>query len=303
MHENNLHSPNQFGYKKGHSTEMLLLHLNDTFLSAFDNKCATVLLLLDLSAAFDTVNQNKLLCMLYNKIGIRGNALKWFTSFLKGRTQQVLISSSYSEMTTLDHGVPQGSVLGPILFNIYLMPAYPVVHGTSFEIDGFADDHQVFKMFFPIFQSTVLTTSISQCLLSISNWMNTYFLKLNKAKTKIVVLASPSVVSSIKIHGTFVDGECIRFVDCKVDSHLNYSIHINKTVSSCFMVLKQIAKIRAFLPPDCINTIVTTLILPKIDYCNALFYKLSSVQLNKLQSVQNAAIRLFSTGENLPKTH
>ena len=64
MHENNLHSPNQFGYKKGHSTEMLLLHLNDTFLSAFDNKCATVLLLLDLSAAFDTVDQNKLLCML-----------------------------------------------------------------------------------------------------------------------------------------------------------------------------------------------------------------------------------------------
>ena len=154
-------------------------------------------------------------------------------------------------------------------------------------------------MFFPIFQSTVLTTSISQCLLSISNWMNIYFLKLNKAKTKTLVLASPSVMSSIKIHGTFVDGECIRFVECAknlgvwMDSHLNYSVHINKTVSSCFMVLKQIVKIKAFLPPDCINTIVTTLILPKIDYCNALFYKLSSVQLNKLQSVQNAAIRLI----------
>ena len=164
---------------------MLLLHLNDTFLSAFHNKCATVLLLLDLSAAFDTVDQNKLLCMLYNNIGISGNTLKWFTSFLKGHTQRVLISSSYSEMTTLDHRVPKGSILGLILFNIYVMPVYPVVHETLFEIDEFADDHHVFKMFFSIFQSTVRTTSISQCLLSISNWMNIYFLNLNKTKTKI----------------------------------------------------------------------------------------------------------------------
>ena len=108
----------------------------------------TVLLLLDLSAAFDTVDQDKLLHMLYQDIGIGGTAYKWFVSFLKGRTQKIMINGAFSESVSLDFGVAQGSVLGPRLFNIYMRSFYPHVQDmTTFDVDGFADDHQLCKHF------------------------------------------------------------------------------------------------------------------------------------------------------------
>eukprot|EP00794_Sanderia_malayensis_P004014 gene4014-4560_t len=113
--DNKLDSPCQFGYKENHSTELLLLNTMDSIAAAFDKNCATLLLLLDLSAAFDTVDQDILLEILKSRLGVNGIALKWFTSYLKGRSQQVLISGALSEPTMLNFGVPQGSVLGSIL--------------------------------------------------------------------------------------------------------------------------------------------------------------------------------------------
>ena len=106
-------------------------------------------------------------------------------------------------------------------------------------------------------------------------------------------------MSSIEIRGTFVDGECIRFADCAknlgvwLDNNLDFKSHINKTVSSCFITLRNISKIKSFLPPESLNTLVTSLVTSKLDYCNALYYKIGSNEIDKLQSVQNAAIRLI----------
>ena len=184
MKVNNLDCPQQFGYKKGHSTELLLLHLMDNVLQAIDSNKVTVLLLLDLSAAFDTVDQNKLLTILNHNIGIKGVAHLWFRSFLKGRTQKIKINNIYSTETDLDYGVPQGSVLGPILFSICICVGYPIVESCGFNLDGFADDHQLFKNFAPVFQSYVLNQSITQCLESVNQWMTSYFLKLNQTKNQ-----------------------------------------------------------------------------------------------------------------------
>ena len=110
MVENNLECDEQYGYKKGHSTELLLINIVDKILRGFDDKFASVLLLLDLSAAFDTVDQDLLLLILLRDIGIRDVAHKWFVSFIKDRTVQVKMNSSYSNCESLDFGVPQGSV-------------------------------------------------------------------------------------------------------------------------------------------------------------------------------------------------
>ena len=298
MKYNNLELIYQYGYKKGHSTEVLLIKVMNDFLTAFDNKFATVLLLLDLSAAFDTVDQDKLLHILLNQIGVTGIAYKWFESFLKGRKQQIKINNSYSESESLDYGVPQGSVLGPILFNIYIRSFYPYVHSLGFEVEGYADDHQLLKQFVPVFQTRVLGFALNECLRGISMWMSMFFLRLNKSKTKVLVLAPPSTLSLIHIHGTFIDDGCIRFVDCAknlgvwLDANLNFKCQVNKVVSSCFKILREISKIKSFLPRESLCTLVTALILSKLDYCNALYFNIGSNEINKLQAVQNSAIRL-----------
>ena len=120
MSNNNLHSDCQYGYKKGQSTETLLLKVVNDLLVSCDNQMPSILMLLDLSAAFDMVDQKKLLCILQYEIGIEGTALKWFTSFLINRTQRVKIGNSYSEEVHMLYGFAQGSVLGPNLFNIYI---------------------------------------------------------------------------------------------------------------------------------------------------------------------------------------
>ena len=155
MKDNNLQSKYQYGYKKGHSTELLLLHVVNELLTAFDNKFATILLLLDLSAAFDTVDQDKLLHILYHEIGITGTAHKWFVSFLKDRTQRVMINDTYSDSASLDYGVAKGSVLGPIFFNIYIHIFYNHVQSSAFKVEGYADDHHLYKRFVPLCQTEV----------------------------------------------------------------------------------------------------------------------------------------------------
>ena len=309
LENNNLHNPHQFGYKKNHSMEFLLTKIVNNILLAFDNKLATTLLLLDLSAAFDTVDQNKLLSILHKDIGITGVAYQWFVSFLKGRSQRVKIGDCYSEMSSLLYGVAQGSVLGPILFNIYMHRFYPEMQCLHFDVDGFADDHQLYKHFDPMFQCQVLIFSINNCMNVVRKWMSEFCLCLNANKTKIMVLAPPSILSNIIVHGTFIQNTCIRFVNCAknlgvwLDENLSFQNQISKTVSSCFLSLRAIGKIKCFIPNDMLQTVLVSLIFSKIDYCNSLYYGIGENQLRKLQSVQNTAARMITGGTKYDRKH
>ena len=152
MDENNLHCKNQYGYKRNHSTETLLLKIVNDLLLACDNSIPTLIMFLDLSAAFDTVDHAKLLSVLKNVFGVRGTALQWLKSFLIGRTQRVLINGSFSKSESLDFGVPQGSILGPKLFNMYAQSfASKMKNDIHVNVEGYADDHQVQKQFSLVF--------------------------------------------------------------------------------------------------------------------------------------------------------
>ena len=120
-----------------------------------DNQLPSILMLLDLSAAFDTVNQDKLLCILRDEIGI-----------LQGRTQTVKIGDVYSDEKELKHGVPQGSVPRPDLSNIYIRSLRKHVEPARFDIFGFSDDHQLMKCFLPVFQVKALGEDIMNCFTS-----------------------------------------------------------------------------------------------------------------------------------------
>ena len=298
MNQNNLHSSKQYAYKVDHSAELLLTKVVNDLLISCDRKTPTLVMFLDLSAAFDTVDQDKMLKILHDDIGVRGVALKWFKSFLCGRTQKVKIGDEYSSEVELDYGVTQGSILGPKLFNIYAKPFPEELKIVSVSVEGYADDHQLLKGFNLVFQVEVLVEGIQKTFDVIENWMKENFLKLNSDKTQIMIVAPEGILEDILIKGTFINGKCIRFVKSAknlgvyIDSNLSMDVQVQKAVTSCFNTIRLLSRIKHFLMTEQLQLLVCSLVLTVIDYCNILYYGMSKENLRKLQSVQNSAARL-----------
>lgn len=254
--------------------------------------------MLDLSAAFDTVDHVLLLKILRNEIGLRGTVLSWFNSFLTGRSQRVRIGSAISEHIIIKFGVPQGSVLGPVLFNIYIRSIYLYVQKLGFSIHGYADDHQILLSFKPSSQSLVLVYEIQNCFEKIKLWMNQYYLLLNDSKTEIIIFGSSKLLNHIKIGGiNFTSGITIRFVanvknlGINMDSNLSLSKQVVELKKKSFRTIRNINKIRFLLSKDQLKVIVNSLVVSCFDYCNSLYFGISEKLLSQLQLIQNACAK------------
>ena len=314
---NNLHSPDQFAYKKNHSTETLMIKIVNDLLIAADEKEATVIMLLDLSAAFDTVDHTLLLNILEKEIGLRGNVLRWFNSFLKGRSQRIRLGKVTSESIIIMFGVPQGSVLGPVLFNLYIRSIYRCVRKLGFNIFGYADDHQILKSFRAEGQINVLTHELTRCFSLIKLWMNRFFLQLNDSKTQIIVCGPSKVLNEIQMQGVHLTmGTTVRFASCvknlgvQMDSNLTFEQQVVHLKQNCFRTLRNICKIRFLLTRSQLKTIVNSLVVSCLDYCNGLYFGIAERLINQLQLIQNAAAKAITKkykydhiGEDLKELH
>ena len=317
MTVNNLHCPDQSAYRRNHSTETLLIRIWNDLLIATDEKKATVVMLLDLSAAFDTVDHGLLLRILKNEIGLRGIALQWFASFLTGRAQRIRLGNVTSEEILIKFGVPQGSVLGPVLFNIYIRSIYAYVKNLGFNISGYADDHQVSKSFGSASQGMVLIYELDRCFQEIKQWMNRYYLQLNDSKTQIIVFGSSRILRNIQINGINTSsGTTVRFISnvknlgIYMDSKLTLSDQVVNLKKKSFATLRNIRKIRFLLTKEQLKVIVNSLVVSCLDYCNGLFYGINEKLLMQLQLVQNAAAKAVTgkykydhLGDDLSQLH
>ena len=308
MSINNLHCDEQFAYRKNHSTETMVLQIVNDVLVGFEKDNCTILVLLDMSAAFDTVDIHKLLKILEFQIGLKGTVLKWFESFLLGREQKVLIEGELSQALVTLYGVPQGSVLGPVLFNIYVRSLPKTIKNLGFSTSIYADDSNARKQFSLNFQYHNSMVSVPDLIDEISNWMRSHFLKINPAKTEIILFTPPSEKHAARINGIFVGDSCIRFsssvklLGIQLDSCLNLDGHINNVVSECFYHLRNISKIKRYLTDQQTQKVVHAFVSSKIDYSNSLFYGLKACTLNKLQRVQNYAARIVSSSSSSATT-
>ena len=184
---NGLHERFQSAYKAHHSTETALLTITDDILLSLDRGDNVFLLLLDLSAAFDTVNHSLLLSRPENSFGITGTVLQWFHSYLTGRSQFVEINDTKSSVRDLTVGVPQGSVLGPILYLLYTAPLADIIRSHGLVYHFYADDTQLYISFKDC-DVHVARLRVEKCVADICHWMDVNELKLNHDKTEIMLI-------------------------------------------------------------------------------------------------------------------
>ena len=300
MSSNNLHCKYEHGYKKGHSPETLLARILNDLLLAMDKKLVTILLLIDLSAAFDTVDIDLLLHILQTEIGINGLALDWFDSFLRGRNQRVLIENTLSDVLKVYFGVPQGSVLGPILFNIYIRSLFSLIEKCGFNTSGYADDNNAYQSFVLNFQYDVIIQKLPDLMNKITEWMNRHFLKINPDKTEIILFLPSNMKSVNTINGSFLGGNCIRFSNSvknlgfTLDRFLTMECHVNAIVSHCYKLISDVGRHRHILSAKDTETLMHAIVSSRLDYCNVLLYGVNKNVIQKMQKVQNAAARLIS---------
>lgn len=253
--------------------------------------------MLDLSAAFDTVDHSILLRRLHISFGFSDAALAWFSSYLNERQQSVFHQGSYSVASTVKFGVPQGSVLGPILFIMYTADIVHIIERYGIVVHQYADDTQVYGRCRPG-HSVPLLHDLGDCVQSISRWMSANRLQLNSDKTEFMWCVPPRRRHQLPAESLMVDAILVqpvvrvRDLGVYLDSDMSMSFHISHLVSSCFGILRQIRCIRRSLTRPALTTLVTSFILTKVDYCNVALTGLPRREIDRVQSVINAAARL-----------
>ena len=297
---NNINNSFQSAYKAQHSTETALTRVQNDILQAVDRKGGAILVLLDLSAAFDTIDHSLLLATLEKRMGVSGTALAWFQSYLCCRSQCVSVGGKVSEKRALCYGVPQGSVLGPVLFTTYTQPLHIILQGIDFHL--YADDSQLYLAFEPHSQSS--TTSaiviIQECYDRVKTWMTSHFLKLNDSKTEVLVITPPTLAKQLQPitlqfgESTVVPSHQVRDLGVTWDSTMRLEQHIVGVCKRAYHQLHNIYRIRKYLTENATKSLVHAFITSRLDYCNGLLYGIPKHLQDRLQRVQNTAARLVT---------
>ena len=298
LHNNSLYEDFQSGFRVHHSTETALVKVTNDLLTASDKGLLSVLVLLDLSAAFDTIDHHILLQRLEHLIGIKGTALSWFKSYLSDRFQFVHVKNESSMHAKVKHGVPQGSVLGPILFTLYMLPLGNIIRKHSINFHCYADDTQLYLSMKP--DETNQLTKLQACLKDIKTWMTCNFLLLNSDKTEVIVLGPKHLRNTLSNDIATLDGitlassTTVRNLGVIFDQDLSFNSHIKQISRTAFFHLRNIAKIRHIMSQKDAEKLVHAFVTSRLDYCNSLLSGCSNKSLKTLQLIQNAAARVLT---------
>ena len=289
-----------------HSVETALMKVQNDILMELDNSRGVLLVLLDLSAAFDTIDHNTLLTRL-KSFGIIGNALKWHASYLQNRSQKICINGSMSEPIQLKYGVPQGSVVGPKNFTLYTQPLNNIADANGVSVHIYADDTQLYTSF-DLNDPQDLISAMSRmekCVLDMSNWMKINKLKLNDDKTEMLVICHPNMKHkmpsiSLKIGDSSIEPtKSVRNLGAIFDDGMTMANHVTQVCRSMNLHLRSVGRIRKYLNRDATETIIHALVTSRLDCNNALLAGLPDVQVDRLQRLQNTAARIVT---KTPKT-
>ena len=290
LEQNRLYSFYQSAYRKNHSCETSLFKLITDIQAFHSQGDSTVLILLDQSAAFDTIDHGILINKLQLHFGITGNALKLLKSYLENRSFSVKVDNCLSSAKKLRFGVPQGSLLGPLFYILYVCELEQIVTKHGFHVLVYADDCQLYAPFNDS-NVDVLKVKLESCLKELKQWMTNNYLMLNKDKTLIKVFWNKVPRFSRLLDFDLTDS--VKVLGVQLDSILNFNSFIAKKVATCNMHLRNLNNIKQSLNVSTRILLISNLILSTLDYCNVLLLSCNDKQLKPLRLIINRSIRFI----------
>ena len=284
---------NQFGFRKNHSTSLALIDLYEKISLALDRNEHAIGVFLDLSKAFDTVDHNILLDKLEH-YGIRGVALDWISNYLSHRLQFVQFNDHCSSPQTIRCGVPQGSILGPLFFLLYVNDIINV--SKLAELILFADDTNLFMSHK---DPSYLATSLNSELNKLSFWFKANKLSLNLKKTNFMVFKPRQKRCSFSVQ-IYINEQRIEqvkesvFLGVVLDEHLSWKPHISQVACKISKSIGVIYRAGFFLPNHCLKTLYYCLVYPYFHYCITVWGSTYKTNLRRLVSLQKRVVRIIS---------
>ena len=290
--DNNVLYKKQFGFQKRHSTSHSLIEITETIKESIDNGKFGCGIFIDLKKAFDTVNHQILLTKLEH-YGVRGTPLKWFESYLSNRKQYVFYNGVSSDIETITCGVPQGSVLGPLLFLIYVNDLPNISEKLDFFL--FADDTNIYYDSSDLLE---LENTVNEELKKLSLWLNVNRLALNVGKTNFVIFRANKKldhnVTLIMNRKALEQKDHVKYLGVLVDEHLTWNYHISHVIKKISRGIGVIAKLRYFLNPNLLKNIYYCLVFSYLSYGVQAWGSASKTNLSKILTLQKKAVRILT---------
>ena len=289
----NLLSNAQSGFRSNHSTSTTLHDVQDYILNNMDDGYATGVIFLDLKKAFDTVNHDILIKKLKN-YGIGNNELLWFESYLNNRSQVVNVNSTLSDFQPVNIGIPQGSILGPLLFIIFVNCLPDVVDKCKTVM--YADDTSIMCKANNVHE---LQSQLNACLSKVAAWFKVNKLTLNIDKTKFMICGTKRTLEKFHDVKLTFNGSVIERVDefkylgVKLDSSLSWSAHIDYLCNNVSKRIGIIKRVKNFLPHQTTVMLSNALVIPHFDYGSSVWSNFSTEFHNKLQVLHNNLARII----------
>ena len=288
---NSLITDNQHGFRKEHSCIHSIAQLTDFVGKKMDAGYPTLAAFVDFRKAFDCV-QHPILLRKLTRLGLHDSVVKWFSSYLSDRKQRVLANNVYSSYLDVKQGVPQGSVLGPLFYILYANDIVDVIKHCKIAL--YADDTVLYTA------NSDFGTSMKKMrndMDALSDWCGTNGIRMNTDKSKLMLFGTAKKLQElpdvhIRAEDTLLQSvSSYKYLGVTLDSQLTYKKHINKTISTASLKIRQLCRMRAFLNTKAATLVYKNMILPIIEYGDIFLTGVNVADKKKLQMMQNKGLR------------